>query len=96
MGANLKNVPLDRVPLAPQYPFERPAGGLLQVPERLKENWKFRGFASPGIPPHSPLLPRRGGRPKGGPEKGVQNHWFWRVFGYFCRVAKVTAGSGGA
>ena len=43
-----------------------------------------------------PLLPRRGGRPKGGPEKGVQNHWFWRVFGYFCRGAKVTAGSGAA
>ena len=36
---------LDRVPLAPQYPFERPAGGVLQVPERLKEYCKFGGFA---------------------------------------------------
>ena len=31
--------------LTPQYPFERPAGELLQVPERLKENCKFGGFA---------------------------------------------------
>ena len=44
-GANQKNVPLDQVPLAPQSLFERPAGGVLQVPERLKENWKFGGFA---------------------------------------------------
>ena len=44
-GAYQKNVPLDRVPLAPQYPFERPAGGVLQVPERLKKYWNFGGFA---------------------------------------------------
>ena len=43
------------MPLAPQYPFERAAAGVLQVPERLKENWKFGGFASPETPPHSPL-----------------------------------------
>ena len=54
-GANQKNVSLDRVPLAPQYPFERPAGGVLQVPERLKKDWKFGGFASPEALPHSPL-----------------------------------------
>ena len=36
--ANQKDVPLDHVPLAPQYPFERPAGGVLQAPERLKED----------------------------------------------------------
>ncbi len=94
-GANQKNVPLEQVPLAPQYPFERPAGGLLQVPERLKENWEFRGFASPGIPPHSPLLPRRGGRPRAAPRKGFLNRRFKRVFGYFCRGAKVTAGRPG-
>ena len=29
-GANQKNVPLEQVPLAPQYPFERPTGGLGQ------------------------------------------------------------------
>mgnify|MGYP007128698729 CR=1 FL=1 len=28
-----------------QYPFERPAGGLLQAPERQKENRQFGGFA---------------------------------------------------
>ena len=67
----MKDVPLDRVPLAPQYPFERPAGGVLQVPERLKEYWNFGGFAYPRTPPHGPFLPRRGGRPKGGPEKGI-------------------------
>ena len=44
-GADLLASSLDRVPLAPQYPFERPAGELLQVPERLKENCKFGGFA---------------------------------------------------
>ena len=38
-GAVLMAVPLDRVLLAPQYPFERPAGGVLQVPERLKKVW---------------------------------------------------------
>ena len=43
--ANLKNVPLGRVPLAPQYPFERAAAGVLQVPERLKEYRQFGGFA---------------------------------------------------
>ena len=48
-GANQKNVSLDRVPL------ERPAGGVLQVPERLKKDCKFGGFASPEAPPHSPL-----------------------------------------
>ena len=44
-GADLLASSLDRVPLAPQYPFERPADELLQVPERLKENCKFGGFA---------------------------------------------------
>ncbi len=28
-----------------QYPFERPAGGLLHVPERQKKNRQFGGFA---------------------------------------------------
>ena len=44
-------------PRAPcrQYPFERPAGGLLQVPERQKKDRQFGGFASPETPPHSPL-----------------------------------------
>ena len=37
-GANQKDVPLDHVPLAPQYPFERAAAGVLQVPERLKKD----------------------------------------------------------
>ena len=46
-GANRKNVPLGRVPLAPQYPFERPAGGVLQVPERQKKYCQFGGFAQP-------------------------------------------------
>ncbi len=34
-------------PCAPcrQYPFERPAGGLLQVPERQKKDHQFGGFA---------------------------------------------------
>ena len=34
-------------PCAPcrQYPFERPAGGLLHVPERQKKNRQFGGFA---------------------------------------------------
>ena len=27
-----------------QYPFERPAGGVLQVPERLKKDRQFGGF----------------------------------------------------
>ena len=88
-GANLQNAPLDRVPLAPQYPFERPAGGLLQVPERLKEDRQFGGFAYPKTPPHSPLLPRRGGRPRAAPRKGFLNRRFKRVFAYFCRGAKV-------
>ena len=84
-------------PCAPcrQYPFERPAGGLLQVPERLKEDRQFGGFAYPKTPPHSPLLPRRGGRPRAAPRKGFLNRRFKRVFGYFCRVAKVTAGRPG-
>ena len=43
--ANLKNVPLGRVPLAPQYPFERAAAGVLQVPEWQKKDCKFGGFA---------------------------------------------------
>ena len=95
VGANQKNVPLEQVPLAPQYPFERPAGGLLQVPERLKEDRQFGGFAYPKTPPHSPLLPRRGGRPRAAPRKGFLNRRFKRVFGYFCRGAKVTAGRPG-
>ena len=44
-GADLLAGSLEQVPLAPQYPFERPADELLQVPERLKENCKFGGFA---------------------------------------------------
>ena len=43
----MKDVPLDRVPLAPQYPFERPAGGVLQVPDRQKKDLQFGGFAYP-------------------------------------------------
>ena len=44
-----------------------------------------------------PKVPRRGGRPLGAaPSKGVQNRRFWRAFGYFSRVGKVTAGCGGA
>ncbi len=30
------------------------------------------------------------------PSKGVQNHGFWRLFGYFLAVQKVTAGCGAA
>ena len=94
-GANQKNVSLDRVPLAPQYPFERPAGGVLQVPERLKEYLKFGGFASPKTPPHGPLLPRRGGRPRAAPRKGFLNRRFKPAFAYFSRARKVGQGSGG-
>ena len=79
-----------------QYPFGRASAGVLQVPERLKENCQFGGFAYPSKPPHSPFLPRRGGRPRAAPSKGFLNRRFKRVFGYFCRAAKVTAGSGGA
>ena len=72
--------------LCRQYPFERPAGGVLQVPERLKEVCKFGGFAYPNN--HRTALYS--------PAKGVQNHWFWRVFGTFCRGTKGTAGRPGA
>ena len=85
-------------PRAPcrQSLFERPAGGLLQVPERQKKNRQFGGFRLPRIPAAQPLTPPPRWTPvKGGPEKGVQNHWFWRVFAYFCRAAKVGPGSGG-
>ena len=95
-GANQKNVPLDRVPFAPQYPFERAAAGLLQVPERLKEYCQFGGFAYSSKPPHGPLLPHRGGRLRAAPRKGFLNRRFKRVFAYFCRVAKVGAESGAA
>ena len=52
----MQNVPLERVPLAPQYPFERAAAGVLQVPERQKKVRQFGGFAYPKTPPHSPLV----------------------------------------
>ena len=58
-------------PRAPcrQSLFERPAGGVLQVPERQKKYCQFGGFAYPTPPPHSPFLPRRGGRPRAAPRK---------------------------
>ena len=44
-----------------------------------------------------PKVRRRGGRPNGtAPSKGVQNRRFWRAFGHFSRVGKVTAGRGAA
>ena len=75
--------------------FERPAGGVLQVPERQKKYCQFGGFAYPKTLPHSPFLPRRGGRPRAAPRKGFLNRRFKRVFAYFCRAAKVGQGSGG-
>ena len=45
-GADLLAGSLEQVPLAPQYPFEKAAAGVLQVPERQKKDWKFRCFAS--------------------------------------------------
>ena len=79
-----------------QYPFERPAGGLLQVPERLKKNLSFTWHRNSSSYPNVRKSLAEAGRRTGGPEKGVQNHWFWRVFAYFCRAAKVGAGSGAA
>ena len=59
-GANQKNVPLDQVPLAPQSLFERPAGGVLQVPERLKENLSFMWHRNSSSLPQS-VSPRKRG-----------------------------------
>ena len=55
-GADLLVGSLEQVPLAPQYPFERATAGVLQVPERQKEDCKFGGFANQP-PAHGPLLP---------------------------------------
>ena len=43
----------------------------------------------------TPANPSPRTRRTGGAEKGVQNRRFWRVFGYFCRAAKVPEESGG-
>ncbi len=95
-GANQKNVPLDRVLFAPQYPFERPAGGVLQVPERLKKVWQFGGFASLKSRRTALYSPAEVDAQRAAPRKGFLNRRFKHVFAYFWRAPKVGAGSGGA
>ena len=95
-GANQMNVPLDCVPLAPQYPFERPAGGVLQVPERLKKVWQFGGFASLKSRRTALYSPAEVDAQRAAPRKGFLNRRFKHVFAYFWRAPKVGAGSGGA
>ena len=95
-GANRKNVPLDRVPLAGSTPLKGRQAEFYkyQSGRRSTANSEASPNQATAALPFTP--PPRWTPVKGGPEKGVQNHWFWRVFGYFCRGAKVTAGSGGA
>ena len=70
-GANQKNVPLERVPLAPQYPFGRPTGGVLHVPERQKKNLSFTWHRNSSFYPNVRKPLAEVGRRTGGPEKGI-------------------------
>ncbi len=76
-GANLQAGPVRTSAPCRQYPFERPAGGVLQVPERLKEDCKFGGFASPQNPAAQPFPPPpRLAAEQAAPRKGFLNRRF--------------------
>ena len=79
-----------------QFLFERPAGGVLQVPERLKKVWQFGGFASLKSRRTALYSPAEVDAQRAAPRKGFLNRRFKHVFAYFWRAPKVGAGSGGA
>ena len=81
-------------PRAPcrQSLFERPAGGVLQVPERQKKDRQFGGFAYPKTTAQ-PFSPRLGFAGQAKPRKGFLNRRFKPAFACFSRVRKAGPGA---
>ena len=89
-----------RVPVADSTPLRGRQAELFKYQTTRSEprrKLSFTGHRSSSFAERVRKSPAEAGRPVGtAPSKGVQNHWFWRLFGYFLSAQKVTPGVGRA